>query len=59
MLPVTKEQFKPGDKVIVRQCDGKTIRSEVVLIDKGTSKIRVRSGDFVLNLDEKQVAKDD
>lgn len=59
MLPVTDEQFKLGDKVIVRQYDGKTVHGEVVLVDKGTSKIRVRSGDFVLNVNEEQVTKDD
>jgi hypothetical protein len=53
--------FKPGDKVIVFQYDGKEFRSVPVLREAQTSgnKVRVRSGDYVLNVDEKQVAKDD
>jgi hypothetical protein len=53
--------FKPGDKVVVFQYDGKEFRGVVVLTEVLTSgvKVRVRSGDFILNVDEKQVAKDD
>jgi hypothetical protein len=57
MRPVTKEQFKPGDKVIVRQYDGKTVHGTVVLVDQITSKVRVQAGEFVLNVSEEQVAK--
>jgi hypothetical protein len=51
--------FKPGDKVVVFQYDGKEFRGVVVLTEVHTSgnKVRVRSGDFILNVDEKQVAK--
>jgi hypothetical protein len=53
--------FKPGDKVVVFQYDGKEFRGFVVLTEVLTSgtKVRVRSGDFILNVDEKQVANDD
>jgi hypothetical protein len=53
--------FKLGDKVVVFQHDGKEIHGVVVLTEAHTSgnKVRVRSGDFILNVDEKQVAKDD
>jgi hypothetical protein len=53
--------FKPGDKVVVFQDDGKEFRGVVVLTEARTSgnKVRVRSGDFILNVDEKQVSKDD
>ena len=53
--------FKPGDKVLVTQYDGKTFHGVVVLTETFTkgNKVRVRSGPFVLNVDEKQVAKDD
>jgi hypothetical protein len=53
--------FKPGDKVVVFQYDGKEFRGVVVLTEVHTSgnKVRVRSGDFILNVDEKQVSKDD
>jgi hypothetical protein len=53
--------FKPGDKVVVCQYDGKEFKGTVVLTEVHTSgnKVRVLSGDFILNVDEKQVAKDD
>jgi hypothetical protein len=53
--------FKPGDKVVVYQYDGKEFRGVVVLTEAHTSgnKVRVRSGDFNLNVDEKLVALDD
>jgi hypothetical protein len=53
--------FKPGEKVIVFQHDGKELHGTVILTETLTSgvKVRVKSGDFVLNVDEKQVAKDD
>jgi hypothetical protein len=53
--------FKHGDKVVVYQYDGKEFRGVAVLPETFTSgnKVRVRSGDFILNVDEKQVAKDD
>jgi hypothetical protein len=52
--------FKPGDKVVVFQYDGKEFRGVVVLTEVHTSgnKVRVKAGDFILNVDEKQVAKD-
>jgi hypothetical protein len=51
----------PGDKVVVFQYDGKEFRGVVVLTEVHTSgnKVRVRSGDFILNVDEKQVQRDD
>jgi hypothetical protein len=53
--------FKPGDKVVVYQYDGKEFPGVVVLTEVHTSgnKVRVRSGDFILNVDEKQVARDE
>jgi hypothetical protein len=53
--------LKRGDKVVVFQYDGKEFRGVVVLTEAHTSgnKVRVRSGDYVLNVDEKQVAKDE
>ena len=53
--------FKPGDKVVVFKLDGTEIHGVVVLTEAYTSgnKVRVRSCDFILNVDEKQVAKDD
>jgi hypothetical protein len=53
--------FNPGDKVVVCQLDGTEFRGVVVLTEVLTSgsKVRVRSGDFILNVDERQVAKDD
>ena len=53
--------FKAGDKVIVFQLDGKEIHGVVILTEILTSgvKVRVKSGDFILNVDEKQVSKDD
>jgi hypothetical protein len=43
------------------QYGGKEFRGVVVVREAQTSgnKVRVRSGDYVLNVDEKQVAKDD
>jgi len=49
--------FKPGDKVVVFQYDGKTVHGEVVLVDKIARKIRV-PGEFVLNVSEEQVTKE-
>jgi hypothetical protein len=51
--------FNPGDKVVVKQYDGKEFHGVVVLTDVLTSgnKVRVRSGPFVLNVDEQQVSK--
>jgi hypothetical protein len=53
--------FAPGDKVVAYQYDGKEFRGVVVLTEAHTSgnKVRVRSGDFILNVDEKQVATDE
>ena len=53
--------FKPGDKVVVFKLDGAEIRGVVVLTEAHTSgnRVRVRSGDFILNVDEKLVARDD
>jgi hypothetical protein len=53
--------FKPGDKVVVFQYDGKEFHGVVVLTEVHTSgtKVRVRCGDVVLNVDEKLVTKDD
>jgi hypothetical protein len=53
--------FKPGDKVVVFKLDGREIHGVVVLTENFTSgtKVRVRSGDSILNVDEKQVAADD
>jgi hypothetical protein len=50
-----------GDKVVVYQYDGKEFRGVVILTETLTSgvKVRVRSGDYVLNVDEKQVANVD
>jgi hypothetical protein len=56
-----RSMFKPGDKVVVFQHDGKEFRGVVVLTEVLTSgnKVRVKSGDFILNVDEKQVSKDE
>jgi hypothetical protein len=53
--------FKPGDRVVVFKLDGTEVHGIVVLTEAHTSgnKVRVRSGDYVLNVNEKQVAKDD
>jgi hypothetical protein len=53
--------FKEGDKVVVFQHNGKELHGTVILTQTLTTgvKVRVRSGDFILNVDEKQVAKDD
>jgi hypothetical protein len=53
--------FKPGEKVVVFQYDGKELHGVVILTETLTTgvKVRVKSGDFILNVDEKQVAKDD
>jgi hypothetical protein len=53
--------FKPGDKVVVYQHDGKERRGTVTLTETTTSgnKVRIQSGDLVLNVDEKLVSKDD
>jgi hypothetical protein len=53
--------FKAGEKVVVFQYDGKELHGVVILTETLTSgvKVRVKSGDFILNVDEKQVAKDD
>jgi translation initiation factor IF-1 len=52
--------FKPGDKVVVFQYDGKERRGTVILTQTTTSgnKVRIQSGDLVLNVDEKPVSKD-
>jgi hypothetical protein len=52
---------KPGDKVVVFQYDGKEFHGVVVLTEVHTSgtKVRVRCGDVVLNVDEKLVTKDE
>lgn len=46
ILPVT---FKPGDKIVVYQYDGKEFKGVVALTEVHTSgnKLRVRSGDFI------------
>jgi hypothetical protein len=53
--------FKPGEKVIVTQYDGKTFHGVVVMTEvrMAGNKVRVRSGPFVLNVDERLVARDD
>jgi hypothetical protein len=53
--------FKPGDKVVLFQPDGEELRGVVILTETLASgvKVRVRSGDFILNVDEKQVAADE
>jgi hypothetical protein len=53
--------FEPGDKVVVFQHDGKELHGTVILTETLTTgvKVRVRAGDFILNVDEKQVATDD
>jgi hypothetical protein len=53
--------FKPGDKVVVFQYDGKEFHGVVILTETtgAGNKVRVQSGDFVLNVDEKLVSKDD
>jgi hypothetical protein len=53
--------FKPGDKVVVFKLDGTEVHGVVVLTEAHTSgnKVRVRSGDFILNVDEKQISRDD
>ena len=50
--------FKTGDKVVVFQPDGEELRGVVILTETLASgvKVRVRSGEFILNVDEKQVA---
>jgi hypothetical protein len=52
---------KPGDKVVVYQYGEKEFCGVVVLTEGHMSgnKVRVRSDDFILDVDEKQVAKDD
>jgi hypothetical protein len=52
--------FKPGDKVVVFQRDGKEFKGVVVETEVHSSgdKVRVRSGDFIFIVDEKQVAQD-
>jgi ribosomal protein L24 len=50
--------LKPGDKIIVRQYDGKTVHGEVILVDKNTQKVRVQTGEFVLNVSEEQITKE-
>jgi hypothetical protein len=52
--------LSPGDKVVVFQPDGEELRGVVILTETLTSgvRVRVRSGDFILNVDEKQVAKE-
>ena len=52
--------FKPGDKVVVFQHDGKERRGTVILTETTTSgnKVRVSCGDIVSNVDEKLVSKD-
>jgi hypothetical protein len=53
--------FKPGDKVVVFQPDGEELRGVVILTETLASgvKVRVKSGDFILNVDEKLVALDE
>jgi hypothetical protein len=53
--------FKPGDKVVVFKLDGTEVHGVVVLTEAHTSgnKVRVKAGDFILNVDEKQVARDE
>jgi hypothetical protein len=43
------------------QLDSKELHGTVILTERTTpgTKVRVRAGDFLLNVDEKQVAKDD
>jgi hypothetical protein len=51
---------KPVDKVVVYQYGGKEFRGVVVLTEAHTgNKARARSGDFILNVEEKQVTKGD
>ena len=53
--------FKPGDKVVVFKPDGTEVRGVVILTETFTTgvNVRIRAGDFVLNVDEKLVAKDE
>jgi hypothetical protein len=53
--------FKPGDKVLVFKLDGKELHGVVILTETtgAGNVVRVQSGDFVLNVDEKLVSKDD
>jgi hypothetical protein len=53
--------FKPGDKVVVFQYDGKELHGTVILTETTTTgnKVRISCGDIVLNVDEKLVSKDD
>jgi hypothetical protein len=53
--------FKPGDKVVVRQLDGKVFRGVVILTETFTTgiKVRVRSDNFVLNVPEDQVSEEE
>jgi hypothetical protein len=53
--------LKPNDKVLVTQLDGKEFHGTVLLTETLTAgvKVRVQCGDFVLNVDEKLVSRDD
>jgi hypothetical protein len=59
--PLILDIFKPRDKVIVKHLNGKEFKGIVVLTEAHVSgnKVRVRCGDFILNLDEKQVSRDE
>ncbi len=60
-IRIMPHAFKPGEKVVVFQHDGKERRGIVILTETFTSgnKVRIQSGDLVLNVDEKLVSKDD
>ena len=53
--------FKQGDKVVVFKLDGTEVRGVVILKETFTTgvKVRIRADDFVVNVDEKLVAKDE
>jgi hypothetical protein len=49
-----KMMSKPGENVVVFRYDGKELHGAVILTERLTSgvKVRVKSGDFILNADE-------
>jgi hypothetical protein len=59
-IPAMPHAFKSGDKVVVFQHDGKERHGTVILTETTTTgnKVRIQSGDLVLNVDEKLVSKD-
>jgi hypothetical protein len=59
-IPKMPHAFKPGDKVVVFQHDGKERRGTVILTETFTTgnKVRIQSGDLILNVDEMLVPND-